>query len=411
MSLMVVKLRDYNRHSNEYSASWLGIFVIADLLFFPRLTFLASIPFSLFIVIVSISKERLSQKHVMALLFFTLVMFTSVFFGIVSGANILPVESIKRALQLITILFYAFYIINLNEIRVALVKVLRAFYFYVFSFMLIFYLAPEIYENMILLLYPEAADSIGFAFEHFRFPYIFQDSNSAAYLICFTLVVYFALETHKFWGMLCGVMAVAVIVVVQSRGAYIALSLILTNLLLSSNLSIRKKVALMLFIAFAMSALAAVYSNEIELANMVFQDRMTQEEAFGEGLGGGRTGKYLYWLQNYNLLPFGTGYNLQVNGIEFKPHSDLIRLNLSYGVLALPLLLYFVFPRQKSQILLFVVFLLPLLINTVIDDYRLLSVYLLLFTLMGQLKTDTPPHLNLQPLGLNRSPSVVGGVR
>jgi hypothetical protein len=211
--------------------------------------------------------------------------------------------------------------------------------------------------------------------------------------------------------MLCGVMAVAVIVVVQSRGAYIALSLILTNLLLSSNLSIRKKVALMLFIAFAMSALAAVYSNEIELANMVFQDRMTQEEAFGEGLGGGRTGKYLYWLQNYNLLPFGTGYNLQVNGIEFKPHSDLIRLNLSYGVLALPLLLYFVFPRQKSQILLFVVFLLPLLINTVIDDYRLLSVYLLLFTLMGQLKTDTPPHLNLQPLGLNRSPSVVGGVR
>lgn len=392
-------------------AGILSLIVVADLLFFPRLTFFASIPFSLLIVMFGICKEKLSQQHVMVLLFFTLVMFASIFFGTVTGENILPNESIKRALQLITVLFYAFYKIDLNEIRSALVKLLRAFYIYVFSFMLIFYLAPEIYEKIILFMYPEAADSIGFAFEHLRFPYIFQDSNAAAYLICFTLVVYFALERHKFWRALCGVMAVAVILVVQSRGAYIALSLILAHLLISSHLLIRKKVAVLLFIGVAMSALATIYSNEIELANIVFQDRMEQEENAGEGLGGGRIGKYAYWLQNYNLLPLGTGYNLQVNNVEFRPHSDLIRLNLSYGILALPLLLFFVFPRQKSQILLFVVFLLPFLINTVMDDYRLLSVYLLLFTLLGQLKTQAPPYLIPQPLELNRTPFVAGGVR
>lgn len=397
--------------SSSLISRWLAVLIFADLLFFPRLTFVASIPFSLFIVMFSISKEKLNQRYVIVLLIFSLLIFASVLFGIITGENINPDDSIKRVLQLITILFYAFYRINLNEIKPAIVKLLRAFYIYVFCFMLIYYVTPEVYEQMIKLIYPEATQGVIYSLENLRFAYILADSNSAGYLICFTLVVYFALERQKLWGTLCAVMATAVVLATMSRGASIALLLIFTHLLFSSHKPTRTKVAVLVFIGLSMGALATIYSDEIELAYMVFDDRMVEEGNVGLGLGGGRLGKYQYWLQNFNLMPFGTGYNLQRDYVEFRPHSDLIRLNLSYGVLALPLLLFFVFPRQKSQVLLFVVFLIPLSINSVMDDYRLLAVYLLMFMLLGQLKTNAPPYHNLQPVRLDRLPTVAGGVR
>jgi hypothetical protein len=139
--------------------------------------------------------------------------------------------------------------------------------------------------------------------------------------------------------------------------------------------------------------LAFFYSEEIEMAYSIFDSRFEQEQ----DLGGGRSGKYHYFVENFNFLPIGSGYHLRQNGEEFRPHSDLIRINLSYGVLALPLLLYFVFPRRKSQALLFVVFLVPFLINTVIDDYRLFGMYLLLFGILGRVDSRRPAN-NAKPV-------------
>jgi hypothetical protein len=176
--------------------------------------------------------------------------------------------------------------------------------------------------------------------------------------------------------------------------------LIFFYMLFCSDAPLGMKLRFIAFIGLLVGALATFYSEEITTAYAVFEGRFDQE---GD-VGGGRADKYAYFLQNLNVLPFGPGYHLQRSGAEFRPHSDLIRLNLAYGILALPLILYFVLPRRRSQVLLFAVFLVPFLINTVIDDYRLFPMYLLLFALLGQLDTARAATRNQVSLHARQMP-------
>lgn len=363
---------------------WLAVLVFIDLLFFPRLLFAFGIPLSLVIVMVSIFRERFNWRAVICLLALGTAMFSSVLFGAISGSNSVPIESFKRALQLMTILFYAFYRIDFTVIAPALVKVLRAFYIWVFFAMLLSFFDPFLYQRLFTYIYPETLDQLENTIEVLRFAYFFSDPNSAGYFICFTLVAYLSLERRLSWAFLCWPLATATVMATQSRGAYIALLLIFCYLMYGSDASRTTRIRVIVFIGLLAGALAFFYSEDITQAYAVFAGRFEQED----DIGGGRADKYAYFLQNLNLLPFGPGYHLQRGGAEFLPHSDLIRLNLAYGILALPLMLYFVFPRRRSQVLLFAVFLVPFLINTVIDDYRLFPMYLLIFALLGRL--DTP---------------------
>ena len=108
----------------------------------------------------------------------------------------------------------------------------------------------------------------------------------------------------------------------------------------------------------------------------MYEYRNEAEAALGEGLGGGRIGKYEYFFSNINLAPMGNGYSQFRDGIEFRPHSDLIRINFAYGLPFAALLGYFTFPRLRVYMIYFIIFLIPFLINTVIDDYKLFPFYL-----------------------------------
>jgi len=376
----------------------LAIIIFIDLLFLPRLLFAFGIPVSLLIVIGSIffirSSRSISFNYIGLFVFLSLIvtMSTSVIFGVITFKNIEPVESFKRVLQFATILFYSFYRIDAARLKSALIIVLRVFYVWIFCLMLLSYYNPTVYYSLLTKIYPEAVEYMEWNLASFRFSYFYTDPNSAAYLICFTLAAYVFLERHLRWGLLCGTLATLTVIGTQSRGAYIALLLIFIFIVFRKEVSQRKKNLAILIIAASVFAIATYYSDEVQGAYKIYQMRLEGEDE----LGGGRAGKYLYFLQNLNVLPFGTGYNLLIDGSEFRPHSDLIRLNLSYGAFALPLLLYYVFPRRRSQLLLFLVFLLPFLINTVIDDYRLLPLYLLLFGMLGQLGSKKTTQILLR---------------
>lgn len=347
--------------------------------------FAFGIPLSLLFVMWSMHKLRYRGPGVVLILLLAASMFASVAAGIMMGRTSAPFDSFKRALQLITILFYAFYCFDALALKPALVKVLRAFFVYVFCALLLFYFDSDLYESLLTRFYPEAMDELQSNIVNARFAFFFSDPNSTAYYMCFALVGYLSLEQSRRWMFACAVLATSIVVTTQSRGGYIALLLIYAHLLYTSEASLRTKLRVLLFVAIAVVSLAALYSEEISLAYTVFESRFDQED----DLGGGRAGKYGYFLESINLLPIGSGYYLLRDGIEFRPHSDLIRLNLAYGLLALPIVLFFVYPRKRSQSLLFIVFLIPFLINTVVDDYRLLGMYLLLYTLLGQLGTPT----------------------
>lgn len=102
----------------------------------------------------------------------------------------------------------------------------------------------------------------------------------------------------------------------------------------------------------------------------------------GTGLGGGRDKKYVYFLDNLNLKMYGVGYTLFIDGLEFRPHSDLIRIVLSYGVFFLFLFFALFIPNNLKNALLLVSFMFPFLLNTVIDDYRLFGFFVMLFMFM-----------------------------
>ncbi|PSU61817.1 O-antigen ligase family protein [Photobacterium phosphoreum] len=99
-------------------------------------------------------------------------------------------------------------------------------------------------------------------------------------------------------------------------------------------------------------------------------------------LGGGRYYKYIYMLDNFNFKPFGIGYNITVNDVIFKPHSDFIMLVLSYGIIVLVIFFYMICPRIKEQAYLFIPFIFGFLINSILDEYRLICVFFILTGLL-----------------------------
>lgn len=355
-------------------------FVLVDLLFFPRLIFLFGVPISLFIILMGLFTQPIPSKRLLVTMLLLVLMLGSVLYGATIGQNLVPEESLKRAIQLFTILLYSFFRIDAENYRLILVKILRCFYFWTFGAMLLFFSHPDIYQQVLGTIYPESLDQLENNLDIFRFAYFFSDPNSAAYLICFTFVGYLFFEHNLKWGIVCSTMAIIITLATQSRGAYIAVTLILLYVSFSLKSTRHKSFLVIVSSCLVMWTLISLYSEEIKQVYSIFEARFDQEE----DLGGGRSSKYMYFLENFNFMPIGSGYHLQKEGAEFRPHSDLIRMNLSYGFLALPLLLYFVLPRRKSQVLLFVIFLVPFLINTVIDDYRLFGIYLLLFGILGQ---------------------------
>lgn len=367
-------------HSKGAWANWLVIAVFADLLFLPRLLFAFGIPVSLLLVLAFLIPRALPAQRMVCIFSLAAVLLSSVALGAWTGQNPEPMESFKRALQLISMLLFAFLQINALHVRSGFLRLLRAFYLYVFLLMLLFYSSSFDYEKLIYVFYPEAVESLGNNLEHLRFAYFFDDPNSAAYFLCFTLVAYLRLESRSFWKTTCTLMAVAVVASTQSRGGYMALFLVFAHFLLFSQASMRLKLGAFLIISFAAGFLVLNYWDEISLLFSIFEARFGQEE----DLGGGRVGKYLFFLQNMNFLPVGQGYHLLRDGQLFRPHSDLIRLNMAYGFVALWIILYFVVPRTRNQVLLFLIFIIPFLINTVIDDYRLFPMYLLLLSIMAR---------------------------
>jgi hypothetical protein len=371
---------------NSLISNALPVIILVDLLFFPRLLFAFGVPLSLLVILFGLSNCSLQPRKIMFGIFLLSVMVASVLYGAISGHNLVVEDGLKRAFQLFAILLYSCLRFDAEKVRPNVVAVLRFFYVWTFLAMLMFFYQPGFYLVTVATIYPESLDQLENTLDILRFAYFFSDPNSAAYLICFTLSAYLCLERELHWKLLCASLATITILMTQSRGGYVATAFVLVYFGVSSGVFRLKELVTLVGAFLALGATAYAYSEHFEEAYSVFESRFEQEQ----DLGGGRAGKYEYFLENINIKPVGVGYYLKRDGVEFRPHSDLIRSNLSYGILALPLLVYFVFPRRRSQVPLFGVFLIPFLINTVIDDFRLFGIYLLLFGLLS--------HVDVGPL-------------
>lgn len=358
---------------------WLGIFIVFDLLFLPRLNFLISIPASLIVVLAVLSTKSIGRNYLCVLLFIALPIFASVLVSARLAGSEDVVDNVKRALQLLSAIAYGFLFIRLANVRRVLTNLLRFFFIFALCALFIFYGRSELYAVAISNIYTEAASSLQDNYLYQRFPYIFADANSAGYYFAMILAGYLTLEKNWKWAVICVPMGLIAIASTQSRGAYIG-AIAVAVAYFGSNRNLKLKLAILLLIILMLSGFGMAYSEEIAGFLTLSEARLDSEDDFG----GGRFEKYLYFLDNINLLPFGTGYHLFREGLEFRPHSDFIRLNLAYGLFLAPALLYYVFPRRRAQLVIFIIFAIPFFINTIIDDYRLFCTYLIFYGLLGQ---------------------------
>jgi hypothetical protein len=352
------------------------IIILFDLLYLPRILPLFGVPASLFLVIAYLLKNGIDAKKFLVLIGLVVVGFVSVLNGVVTKDYSTYIEDVKRILQIVTSLLFGLLYVRTYESHInCIVIMLRIFFVWLLLLALLLFMVPEFYSSINLLLYPEAAASLEDNVNALRFNYFFSDPNSGAYFVCIALCLYISLEKKMYFLIVTLLMAGVIVLLTQSRGGLVAFMFVLIYVFLKESTWSNKIVLLSIIPAIAF----LIYVTYVELFDslyLLYELRRDEEEASGAGLGGGRIGKYEYFLNNINGLPFGVGYSLFKDGIEFRPHSDLIRINFSYGLIFLLFVLYFAFPRRKDGLLIFSVFCVPFLVNTIIDDYKLLPLYL-----------------------------------
>lgn len=347
------------------------IFAAIDFLVMPRVALPFYVPATLYLVI-ALAVVRV--KCEIDLIFFFAILASisgsllhSIF---VSGDNFS--DNLKRALQLLTVFSYYFAFLRRRLPDAALLTILRIFALYVFSISIVYVASPGPTAEFFWGLYPESLGSEQEALYYLRFQYVFQDPNSHAYFMAICLGLILACEDKLIFKIIAVAIFLIIILVTQSRGGLIAFGLISVYALFEAKLTLIKKIFASLALILAIALILLYVGNELPLLELL-ANRSSYEDDFG----GGRMGKYLYFLSNFNYLPFGVGHYLSINGDEFRPHSDVIRLVQSYGLVVTSFFIYIIYPRSRKEVYILIPLAVCMLINTAINDYRIFGFYLL----------------------------------
>lgn len=368
----------------------LFLFILLDLLFIPKISYPIIIPISLPICFIIFFYINISTKNALLFSLCLICIIMSLIYGVtvVGKSNSQFTDDIKRAFQLISYSFYAAfsfkYLVNDSRVEI-LTNTLRVAFVTFTITGIYFLLAPESISNLISRFYPETIFLKEANLDNLRFSYILTDPNGAAYFFVMNLAIYLIVEKNNKLKILVLFCCVFIVFLTQSRGGLLTLVAMFSWFYFFKRSSLPKyflPVFSTLFILFTLILLKTQsFSNVLEL----LQGRSEIESS----LGGGRADKYKYWLNNFNILPWGSGYNLELNNSVFRPHSDLIRLNLSYGLVVTFIFLYFIWPKVKEQYALIIPFLGSFLINSMIDEYRLFGLFLIYFGFLYNLNSYT----------------------
>lgn len=358
-------------------------FFLLDVLMFPKFLFSTPISFYFLLPIIFVS-GRFELKSLVKIFILLTILLLSVLFGVASvGGD--DSGNIKRMIQLFLVMSLVLFDYKKVD-YIALISYMKAvlilFYIFVVIFLIIFSIDPTAYQNVVSFVYPEARAMLFENLSNSRYSLHFTDPNSFGYLVVFCFVLVLLLDFSFILKGLVFMTTTLIVLSTQSRGALLAFLLVVFAYW---ALCLNKKDKLYFIFLLAVGLLFSiiVFFESMQLYWNFYQERKAIEESMGKGIGGGRLGSWVYFFDNINLNPlFGVGYYLERDGSVFRPHSDFIRLNLSYGLLIYFILFSFFGSFRKKYLMLWVAFLIPFLVNTVIDDFRLFGIFVLAFFLI-----------------------------
>jgi hypothetical protein len=186
------------------------------------------------------------------------------------------------------------------------------------------------------------------------------------------------LRLNAFEWQLLILSTILICITTRSRGVLISalLSLVVFLMARKDNFSSFKRGLLLflpvLLLCFYMIAYNSNYLDKWGVFIDTYDQRMDTTN-----IEDSRINKYIesstYYIPNF----FGRGYTLTMNGENFRPHSDHIRMLYSYGIIAYFAVILFLFNKVFTYKALFMIpALIAFSINSLIDDHKLLGIIL-----------------------------------
>ena len=366
------------------------IFILIDILFFPYfqiIIFPLSLPvllFYLFFIGFNI-KNDLEFKMWM---FFLIVVILSIFHGYMYDyLSIYFFDNLKYFVLISSSLLYLFFF-NYNNVDYQIEfinKILKIFILYVFGLSVFLLLNPVFILELITNIYGDLAGSVDTFSRDLRFTYFFQDANTFAYFMLFSLGFLFHNHRKNMELLLFSIMILFIIILSQSTGGLLGYLVINTLYFFKRVLktSFFNKVILLIFIGFIFSSIifSIIYFKDQNVLFSFFYERMFESDDRISS-GGGRFG---IWSQLFYMFPspIGIGYNLyipEISGIR-SPHSDFFGFIFRYGFLSIIPVFYFFYKKLKSSYYIMIPALITFFINSLFDSFKLLILFFLLTVL------------------------------
>lgn len=406
------------------------ILIFIDILFLPSLSLplLPTMPISLpFVVGYCFLHPHIVRRNKVFIPFvgFVLLLLLSIIFGIVfspektilNGELISVSEyNLKRTFQIIILFSYLFFITSININREVIQKLLSVFVLWYLFLGLLSALDLNTYFNIHEMFYGNNTISntdyyLNYeSYNIFRYRYFFLDANTSIYfflLITFFLLVNFR-GTMKY-NIFLHTSNIIAVLLSQSTGAFVTTILFYTFYFFINPLILRgaifnkrnaiKVILLLIIVAIAslLSIMIYFYSNNLDLTEVGFLtsgfDRITNND------GGGRFDKYILMFNDRLPLLWGEGYVLVRNNLWFRPHSDILRMLYSYGLIAFVLFMY-IFRKSFSykSFLIFLPTFTAFAVNSLLDDQKFFTLFLLLYGMEyeGIRKQLNKNHITLQ---------------
>lgn len=386
------------------------IFVLLDLLFLNNvnLPILPTMPISLLLIILycifnpSIIKRNRVFKPFLLFVFFLII---SMFFGILFnppythlGAQVVSVTeyNIKRTLQIIILFMYLFFSENVQLDKKMTKKIFSVFILWYLFLGVLSTINLSRYFSIHNLIYGATISKVDYYLNYetlnvFRYRYIFLDANTSIYF--FLLITSYLLilnKNSKIYNIFIHLANILAIFLSQSTGATISLIIfyfmyfIILPIFKRKKTYNRNKILISTISISAISItllLGAVLYTQISNFNIMGIDFIQSGyERISSNDGGGRFEKYLYLFQDRLPFLWGEGYVIVRDGMWFRPHSDILRMLYSFGII--PFLLFIYMFRKISSLRGFTLFI-PSMIafaaNSLIDDQKLFAMFLVIY--------------------------------
>jgi len=374
-------------------AKWVGYFALIDLLFLPYFQGII-IPYGLPVLLLvgAIVGLKIEQdRYLFAFLFLSLAVVASFVLSVfLLNSDTWMVENFKRVIQMLSSFLYFFYfrwIAKKAELDITPIIVVFAFWFVGLG--VSFVISPVETGELIRSIYGRLATDEDTLAEHLRFAYVFTDPNTGAYFFLIAasfILVSSNLSTQRLIALFF-LLATGTLFT-QSRGALIALVLVFLVTLIRPGGETRlpRLRSIVVFAVVLAAALVPVYQSfsdlleEYRALSLSFLRLFESQESYVRG--GNRFEIWWGVVNNLLPLPLGRGYSLSIGGALYAPHSDFLRMFYSYGFLALIPMLYFLFGRFLAWPPLIIPSLMAFLTNTLIDEQKLFSLFLVLLAIL-----------------------------